>query len=70
MFGAELRWKRFNEAESLREDETAWATKRRTVSEVKNHLTPVGNGKGTVVLGNPMNPSGRAHTNTPKDTEP
>jgi len=45
MFGAGPRWKYFSEAVSLVEDEAAWVTKARTVSE-EEPSTPVGNGEG------------------------
>jgi hypothetical protein len=70
MFGAGLKRKYSREAASLREDETVWATKQRTVSEEKNPLHPSETARARWDPGNPMNPSGQAHINTPKNQEP
>jgi len=53
--GAGPEQKHSEEAASLREDETAWATGPRTLSE-EEPLTPVGNGEGSGALENPMTP--------------
>jgi len=46
--GADPRWKYFNEAASLRVDETTWVTKARTVLEEKNPQHPSESGEGAV----------------------
>jgi hypothetical protein len=68
--GAGLVQKYSEEAVSLRKDETAWVTKRRTVSEEKNPLHPSETARARWVPGNPMNPGGRAHNNTSKNAKP
>jgi len=56
MFGADPRWKYFNEAASLREDETAWVTKTRTMLEVKNPQHPSEIGEGAMGSGESNEP--------------